>query len=88
MKKVLLVCVALGLMASTASATIIATDPAGDEFSFNSNLDLIQLEANSNNTFFIAFFLLFECCAGTYRQTIDAVALGEGYHYITVRAFR
>lgn len=26
--------------------------------------------------------------AGTYRQTIDAVALGEGYHYITVRAFR
>ncbi len=50
MKKVLLACVALGLMASTASATIIATDPAGDEFSFNSNLDLIQLEANSSAT--------------------------------------
>lgn len=26
--------------------------------------------------------------SGRYRQTIDAVALGEGYHYITVRAFR
>lgn len=25
---------------------------------------------------------------GTYRQTIDAAALGEGYHYITVRAYR
>lgn len=50
MKKVLLACVALGLMASTASATIIATDPAGDEFSFNGNMDLIQLEANSNAT--------------------------------------
>lgn len=25
---------------------------------------------------------------GLYRQTIDAEALGEGYHYITVRAFR
>lgn len=26
--------------------------------------------------------------SGVYRQTIDAAALGEGYHYITVRAFR
>ncbi len=26
--------------------------------------------------------------SGAYRQTIDAAALGEGYHYITVRAFR
>lgn len=26
--------------------------------------------------------------SGTYRQTIDASALGDGYHYITVRAFR
>lgn len=25
---------------------------------------------------------------GLYRQTIDAAALGEGYHFITVRAFR
>lgn len=25
---------------------------------------------------------------GTYRQTIDATALGDGYHYITVRAYR
>lgn len=25
---------------------------------------------------------------GTYRQTINAAALGEGYHYVTVRAFR
>jgi hypothetical protein len=26
--------------------------------------------------------------SGLYRQTIDAAALGEGYHYITVRAYR
>ena len=26
--------------------------------------------------------------SGTYRQTIDAAALGDGYHYITVRAYR
>lgn len=26
--------------------------------------------------------------AGLYRQTINAAALGEGYHYITVRAYR
>ncbi len=26
--------------------------------------------------------------SGTYRQTIDAAALGEGYHYITVNAYR
>jgi glycosidase len=26
--------------------------------------------------------------SGTYRQTINAAALGEGYHYITVRAYR
>lgn len=26
--------------------------------------------------------------SGRYRQTIDAAALGEGYHYITVRAYR
>jgi hypothetical protein len=25
---------------------------------------------------------------GTYRQTIDAAALGDGYHYITARAYR
>jgi hypothetical protein len=25
---------------------------------------------------------------GTYRQTINAASLGEGYHYITVRAYR
>lgn len=25
---------------------------------------------------------------GTYRQTIDAASLGEGYHYVTVRAYR
>lgn len=25
---------------------------------------------------------------GTYRQTIDAAGLGEGFHYITVRAYR
>lgn len=31
---------------------------------------------------------LFGGGTGTYRQTIDAAALGEGYHYITVRAFR
>lgn len=26
--------------------------------------------------------------SGRYRQTIDATTLGEGYHYITVRAYR
>lgn len=26
--------------------------------------------------------------SGTYRQTINAAALGEGFHYITVRAYR
>lgn len=31
---------------------------------------------------------LFGGGSGTYRQTIDAAALGEGYHYITVRAYR
>ena len=31
---------------------------------------------------------LFGGGTGTYRQTIDAAALGEGFHYITVRAFR
>jgi len=31
---------------------------------------------------------LFGGGTGTYRQTIDATQLGEGFHYITVRAFR
>lgn len=31
---------------------------------------------------------LFGGGTGTYRQTIDAAALGEGFHYLTVRAFR
>ena len=31
---------------------------------------------------------LFGGGTGTYRQTINAAALGEGFHYITVRAFR
>ncbi|MFQ5411943.1 MAG: hypothetical protein ACE5EC_06585, partial [Phycisphaerae bacterium] len=50
MKKVLLAVMAVGLAAGTANATIIGTDPAGDEFSGNGNMDLLQLEANATAT--------------------------------------
>lgn len=59
---------------------------------YNGNGGVDHLVAGSPSYGFEDFLTenspLFTGGSGSYRQTIDAAALGEGHHYVTVRAYR
>ena len=60
----------------------------GGDFNANGAIDILTGDFAGFEQFLTEHDPLFDGGAGVYRQTIDTSTLDEGYHYLTVLAFR